>query len=220
MSRFLQGKITYANVVATLALVFAMSGGALAANHYLINSTKQINPKVLKKLKGATGKTGKTGAPGISIQGPTGPTGPKGDKGNPGANGAKGASAYESLPSGQSESGEYAIHTVGVTGGESVEEAATFQMSVSGGIPSEHIVYSSISSPASEHCAGPGHAGKGYLCIYSAESSNLEAPTVLNPEVSPVGTTGAGEHGFLLSWKALTTGNVTDVGTYTVTAGP
>jgi hypothetical protein len=50
-----QKRITYANVAATLALVFSMSGGALAATHYLINSTKQISPKVLKKLKGPRG---------------------------------------------------------------------------------------------------------------------------------------------------------------------
>ena len=35
-----------------------MSGGALAATHYLINSKKQINPKVLKQLKGNKGATG------------------------------------------------------------------------------------------------------------------------------------------------------------------
>jgi len=58
--------ISYANVAATLALVFAMSGGALAASHYLINSTKQINPKVLKKLKGNTGPAGRTGTTGAS----------------------------------------------------------------------------------------------------------------------------------------------------------
>jgi hypothetical protein len=28
----------------TIALVFAMSGGAYAANHFLITSTKQISP--------------------------------------------------------------------------------------------------------------------------------------------------------------------------------
>ena len=52
-------RLTYANVAATLALVFSMTGGALAAKHYLINSTRQINPKVLKKLKAeiATGAT-------------------------------------------------------------------------------------------------------------------------------------------------------------------
>jgi hypothetical protein len=35
-----------------------MSGGALAAKRYLINSTKQINPKVLKALKGNVGPWG------------------------------------------------------------------------------------------------------------------------------------------------------------------
>jgi|CZKG01.1.fsa_nt_gi hypothetical protein len=52
---FRRGPFSYANVTATLALLFAMSGGALAANHYLISSTKQINPSVLMKLKGSTG---------------------------------------------------------------------------------------------------------------------------------------------------------------------
>jgi hypothetical protein len=71
--------LTYANVAATLALVFAMSGGALAAKHYLINSTKQINPKVLKKLRGNTGPRGATGAAGA--QGKEGAAGKQGAEG-------------------------------------------------------------------------------------------------------------------------------------------
>lgn len=78
-------RLSYANVVATLALVFAMSGGALAAKHYLINSTKQINPKVLKKLKGTRGKAGATGK-----EGPTGKQGPEGKQGLEGKQGAEG----------------------------------------------------------------------------------------------------------------------------------
>lgn len=88
-------RLSYANVVATLALVFAMSGGALAANHYLINSTKQINPKVLKKLRGKTGSSGKTGAPGANgaagaagKEGATGKEGPAGKEGKEGAAGS------------------------------------------------------------------------------------------------------------------------------------
>jgi hypothetical protein len=77
-------RLTYANVVATLALVFAMSGGALAASHYLVNSTKQINPKVLKKLKGATGNAGATGA--------AGKDGAPGKEGAPGVEGKTGPS--------------------------------------------------------------------------------------------------------------------------------
>ena len=47
----LRGKLSYANVTATLALVFAMSGGALAAKHYILNSTSQVNPRVLRSLE-------------------------------------------------------------------------------------------------------------------------------------------------------------------------
>jgi hypothetical protein len=74
--------LTYANVAATLALVFAMTGGAIAAKHYLINSTSQINPKVLKRLRGPVGPPGKPGATGregdAGRQGPAGTTGLQG----------------------------------------------------------------------------------------------------------------------------------------------
>jgi collagen triple helix repeat protein len=83
-------RITYANVAATLALVFAMSGGAWAASHYLINSTRQINPKVLKKLKGNTGKPGRTGATGK--EGTAGKEGPQGLQGKEGPQGKEGVS--------------------------------------------------------------------------------------------------------------------------------
>jgi hypothetical protein len=48
-------RFSYANVAVTLALVFAMTGGAYAAKKYVITSTKQISPKVLKELKGVSG---------------------------------------------------------------------------------------------------------------------------------------------------------------------
>jgi hypothetical protein len=62
----LRRHLNYENVVATLALVFAMSGGALAANRYLIDSTKQIKPSVLKKLRGTRGARGAAGAKGLT----------------------------------------------------------------------------------------------------------------------------------------------------------
>jgi hypothetical protein len=88
--------LNYANVVATMALVFAMSGTAVAAKHYLINSTKQIKPSVLKSLKGKTGKTG-----------PQGPAGTPGSPGLTGKEGSAGLSALSPLPSGDSESGSW-----------------------------------------------------------------------------------------------------------------
>jgi hypothetical protein len=75
-------RLSYANVAMTLALVFTMTGGAYAAKHYLITSTKQISPRVISALKGAAGPAGpegKTGAPGS--QGPQGPAGTNGVNG-------------------------------------------------------------------------------------------------------------------------------------------
>jgi hypothetical protein len=78
-------RFTYANVVATLALVFAMSGGAYAASKFLITSSKQIKPSVLASLKGKAGAAGAAGA-----LGPAGPQGPAGASGKDGAPGGKG----------------------------------------------------------------------------------------------------------------------------------
>jgi hypothetical protein len=85
-------RLTYANVVFTLALVFAMSGGAYAASRYVITSTKQISPKVLKALagkNGAAGAVGAQGAPGAA--GAAGAAGGKGEAGTNGTDGTDGA---------------------------------------------------------------------------------------------------------------------------------
>ena len=81
--------LSYANVVATLALVFAMSGGALATQRYLITSSSQISPKVLKKLKGNAG-----------AQGVPGRAGANGAPGAPGANGSNGMPGPPGPPTG------------------------------------------------------------------------------------------------------------------------
>jgi hypothetical protein len=92
--------MSYANVVATLALLFAMSSGAVAASHYLISSSKQISPKVLKELKrtGPQGATGPTGSPGAA--GTPGAAGAPGTNGSPGAKGEPGERGVEGPPSG------------------------------------------------------------------------------------------------------------------------
>ncbi len=101
----IRNRMSYANVTATLALFFAMSGGALAASHYLITSTKQISPKVLKSLKGANGKNGANGANGAQgAQGPAGAAGAKGETGAAGAPGAGGQSVTSAtLPKGNAK---------------------------------------------------------------------------------------------------------------------
>jgi hypothetical protein len=75
-----------ATVISLVALFFSLSGAAFAAKHYVLNSTSQINPKVLKALKGKTGAKGARGAAGA-----TGATGAPGATGAQGATGAAGA---------------------------------------------------------------------------------------------------------------------------------
>lgn len=97
-------------IIALLALLFSLGGSAMAARHYLITTTKQISPKVLKHLRrsaarqasvitggpGAAGAPGAPGAPGprgpAGPQGPQGPRGEKGPDGDPGPQGPSGAS--------------------------------------------------------------------------------------------------------------------------------
>jgi Collagen triple helix repeat (20 copies) len=82
-------RMSYANVVATMALVLAIGGGtAWAAHHYTISSTNQIAPSVLKKLHGANGKRGTAGVKGTP--GTAGADGANGTSGTAGANGTNG----------------------------------------------------------------------------------------------------------------------------------
>ena len=90
-------RLTYANVAMTLALVFAMSGGAYAASKYIITSTKQIKPSVLKSLKGKAGAAGAAGAQGA--QGLKGEPGASvtGKEGGPGKDGVSVTGAAASV---------------------------------------------------------------------------------------------------------------------------
>jgi hypothetical protein len=82
--RFLFQNLSYANIVATLALVLAVTGGAYAATQLPKNSvgSKQVKDSSLKAKDfkpgqlpaGATGPQGPAGAKGAA--GPTGPAGP------------------------------------------------------------------------------------------------------------------------------------------------
>jgi len=81
-------QLTYANVMVTLALVFAMAGGAYAAKRYVITAPSQIKPSVLDRLRGKAGPPGERGEKGE--KGSAGATGPAGQSGPAGGQGLEG----------------------------------------------------------------------------------------------------------------------------------
>jgi hypothetical protein len=195
-------RLTYANVAMTLALVFAMSGGAYAAKHYLITSTKQISPKVLKALKGNTGPAGaaglagaqggqglkgETGAAGASVTGKEGPEGKEGKEGEKGKEGSP-WTVNGTLPSGKTEKGDWTVS--GQAQGGLFEGflvgAVSFDIPLAVAPAAVHLIPAPtlVEEEKGEFpkpptgCTGnftnPGAAG-GSLCVFAREEFNLYA---------------------------------------------
>jgi hypothetical protein len=89
---------TYSNVVATLALFFALAGGAWAATQLpkeSVGSTQLAKGAVTPAKLSAQAKKGFTGARGEA--GPQGALGPRGNEGQRGENGAVGATGPQGI---------------------------------------------------------------------------------------------------------------------------
>jgi hypothetical protein len=104
-------------VVSLIALVFSISGSAVAAHQYLLTSINQIRPGVLAQIRskaavqpaavagpagtpGANGAAGKDGSPGIA-----GPPGSGGLTGSPGSTGSAGPEGRQGERGAQGETG-------------------------------------------------------------------------------------------------------------------
>jgi hypothetical protein len=231
---------TYANVVVTFALVFAMSGGAYAASKFLITSTKQISPKVLKSLQGKAGVKGVPGSIGpVGPQGPAGKEGAagkgeKGERGEPGPEGKEGKEGKtgyaETLPSGKTLTGEWSAE-----GWKIAEKPALVSSAVSfpfrienaqGEGPAIHFIKSEGVVPAG--CTGtfqnPG-AEPGNLCVFTTtESKSFVALGVCDYSraSNPCSVTKSSPTGFVVQGLASEAGaesnGVNASGTWAVTA--
>lgn len=161
-------------VIAVVALIFAMSGGALAAQDYVGRSSSQSRQKPKRGPRGPQGiqgVQGPQGPPGRGLQGPEGSAGQKGPEGSPWVAGG-------TLPSGKTESGTWIAAVLEVEPGKS--EGGT---AISFGIrlllpPEVHLI--AEGEEGNEHATEcPGtvalpRAAKGNLCLYTAEDQGLE----------------------------------------------
>ena len=229
MSHILK-RLTYANVAVTVALVFAMTGGAYAAKRYLITSTKQIAPQVLKQLKGASGSAGAAGAPGpqgpIGKEGAPGKDGTPGKDGLPGKDGTNGENGKEGkqglkgepgepwaaggkLPSGKTETGTWA-YLGNKENGAVGSEAVSFLLALES-VPKVEFLYA---GQTGTNCTGNAElptAPNGYLCVYDTleEEFRGKPGTVTFVGVNNGETfagLGAGKNGALLNFETVNIG--------------
>ncbi len=95
----LRGRLTYANVISTIALFFVLAGGtAFAANEALLGTdsvgTKQLKKEAVTPAKLSTASKAALTGP----QGATGAAGPQGPKGDRGESGPIGPQGQQGLP--------------------------------------------------------------------------------------------------------------------------
>jgi hypothetical protein len=191
-------------VIATLALVFAMTGGAYAAKRYLITSTKQISPSVLKALQGKAGPAGPVGPAGAAgagaqgPQGPQGPAGPKGDTGSAGKDGAAGAKGAtgptgqtgftETLPSGKTLKGDWGIFAHDPSGAQEEGTTVAFNIPLAQA-PVVHWIKANgkeatpteeVTSTACTGTVAAPTASKGNLCVYTGREEGFSTNEAAN----------------------------------------
>lgn len=205
-------RLTPGTVIAVLALVLAMAGGAYAAkNGVIITSIKQISPSVQKKLKGkqgpagpqgpqgpqgAAGANGKDGAAGPQGEGgPEGPTGPTGPAGKTGFT--------KVLPSGETETGTWALGET-ITAQFNIEVPLTFPIPLAAPLDASHVHYinpagkevtaggEEVTSTACLGKASEPSAEPGHLCVYSSRELLV---TIKNSSIFDSAPEGADKSG-------------------------
>jgi hypothetical protein len=217
--RSLVSRLTYANVVATLALFLALGGVSYAATQLPKNSvgSKQIksgaitkgkiDKATLKALAGKAGPRGASGAPGAA-----GAPGAKGDVGAAGAAGTNGQdlTAHTPLASGQTETGLLAVSG---TGGL-LFTTLQFSQPLPAPLDPDHVVVLN-GIAGSPHCHGTGTADPGYLCVYVTSALHATFDHFFDPaDISE----GADPRGTAVEFTTTGTSSAYAYGSWAVTA--
>lgn len=160
---------------------------------------------------GTTGATGATGPTGEVVFG--GPTGPTGETGPTGPGG--GETIFPTLPSGKTETGEWAFGEMQVEEGQFILVPLSFPIP-STGIEPSHIVYVpnlGVNPNCTGNSAHPT-AASGYLCIYASSLvADIEEPPV---EVH-VTASGVNPGGYM-EFETSAEGRAYGLGSFAVTA--
>ena len=189
-------------IIACVALIASLAGGAYAASGGLTAKQKKEVKKIAKQFAGKPGAPGATGPVGPKgDQGAKGDTGPEGKQGTPGTNGTNGADGEDgacsegnpvcTLPSEATETGAWALgrnagaatQLVDISFNLALEEAPVVHVINKAG---KEIVLGAgleeIDQPACPGNVEEPEAAPGTLCLYTAEEeqsgySNIDDPS-------------------------------------------
>jgi Collagen triple helix repeat (20 copies) len=233
MKKRLRPSITYANVVASIALFLALCGGAYAASQLPKNSvgSTQLKKGAVTAAKVKPGsllassfKAGQLPAGPQGARGEQGPRGAQGKEGTPGKEGEQGKTGPPGspwtigvLPSGASMQGAFTIATTVTTLQERVGTQISFGIPLASA-PTANFIYAGDTPPAA--CPGTvavPKAAPGNLCIYEGMRGNIELEGVEDPVT---GATNGTARAFGASVVGISTaiGDVNSSGSWAVTA--
>jgi hypothetical protein len=198
MLQHLSSRLTFANFAVAAATFAVLGGGAFAAGAVVapsggiihacssVHDLRVVGPQARcthgehplswnsfgpPGSRGASGSQGIQGAPGPQgASGPQGAPGPQGDPGTP-------FSPSATLPSGQSESGDFAVS--GVNGGD-MTEAINFRIPLGAALSGAHIQFIPVGAPTTTACPGVGQAQAGTLCVYESEGDKRQFLDISN----------------------------------------
>lgn len=222
MFSLLRNRLGIPGVISIVALVFAMIGGAYAADDF-DQSGANASAKAKRGKPGKQGKPGPAGPQGpagakgdTGPQGPTGPTGPTGPQGPEGPEGPEGEAGVAGspwtfggvLPPGATQTGGFAASAVGAVNFQAVPTAISFPVPLAEALAETQV--HPVTRKEWNHegggtvppeCAVGGEEGSpanplaqaGHLCLYIAETNNIYTePTALAFQIEPLAPKPAG----------------------------
>jgi hypothetical protein len=186
--KLVRKRLTYANVMSSIAVFFVVAGGTAFAASQL--GKESVGTSQLKKEAVSLAKI-KTSAKN-SLKGAAGPAGPKGAEGPRGAEGPKGATGERgpkgetgepgpfptTLPSGKTIYGAFEMGITATAASQVLETAVSYTYL----IPGQTAVYvpSGTTSPTCTGTAANPSAPPGFTCVYEKVGSNVGAGRGVN----------------------------------------
>lgn len=177
--RGLAAKLTYANVMSTIAVFVVMGGGAYAASTIASNSVgaSQLKANAVNSAKVKNGtllakdfKAGQLPAGPQGAAGATGPAGPAGPAGTAGAAGAKGDPGDPNAPAASGDVYTGQLSAILPAAESFIVTGATYPRPLPVGVATPTVDYRPAAA-ADANCPGIGTAAvAGVICVYSYNS--------------------------------------------------